>query len=124
MPRIVIAVELVAISSRNLVVRVSDLVFQHPCSLSSNCRYSLPFLYPFFYIHHLKLSTSITTQLPPDNLGMADTTMVPAILEYFRVNGGRTFLALAFILLLRVFYSIGKTRLRLYGIRKQGLVCV
>ncbi|KAJ5563772.1 hypothetical protein N7513_000014 [Penicillium frequentans] len=47
--------------------------------------------------------------------------MVPAILDYFRVNGGRMFLALAFVLLLRMFYSIGKTRLRLYGIRKQGL---
>lgn len=55
---------------------------------------------------------------------MVDTAMVPAILDYFRVNGGRMFLALAFVLLLRMFYSIGKTRLRLYGIRKQGLVCV
>lgn len=34
------------------------------------------------------------------------------------------FFALVFVLLLRIFYSIGKTRLRLYGIRKQGLVCV
>lgn len=54
---------------------------------------------------------------------MADISMGQEILDYIRANGSRIFLAIAVIAFLRVLYSVGKTRVRLYRVRKQGLVC-
>lgn len=60
--------------------------------------------------------------MPRSYFYVLETGMEQEIFDYVRANGGRMFLTIAVIALLRVLYSIGKTRVRLYRVRKQGLV--
>lgn len=60
--------------------------------------------------------------MPRSYLRVPETSMEQDIFAYARANGGSILLTIAVITLMRVLYSVGKTRVRLYRVRKQGLV--